>query len=238
VRTEIPHLGILAGLQSEARCISPYLPSSAALTAEIALSGARILGSRSATNHLIETGATHLLSFGLAGGLDPTLAPGTLLLPDVVLMPDGTRLSVDRRWHANLIRLLQDLAPVCGPHLGADDAVMTRDDKAHLFGRWDALSVDMESHVLAAAARRANLPFAVIRVVCDPAAAGLPPAAAIGVKEDGATNYRAILSSVILHPAQIPALVRLGRAAAAAQKTLRDCARRPGLFALDALVPL
>ena len=32
-----------------------------------------------------------LVSFGLAGGLDPALVPGTLLLPSLVMLPDWSR---------------------------------------------------------------------------------------------------------------------------------------------------
>ena len=43
------------------------------------------MGARS----LIEAGATALASWGMAGGLDPALSAGAILLPSEVLGPDG-----------------------------------------------------------------------------------------------------------------------------------------------------
>ena len=42
-------------------------------------------GAEAAAEALVAAGATALLSFGLAGGLDPTLRPGDILIPDAVV---------------------------------------------------------------------------------------------------------------------------------------------------------
>ena len=217
------HLGVLAGLQSEARCVSPHR-SGVRLT--VALSGARRAGAEAACRQLIAAGATHLLSFGLAGGLDPALPAGTLLLPKVLLMPDGTERPVDAAWHASLAEQLRDLDPLVGRHLGADLAVTSVADKEALFRSSAALAVDMESHLLALAAAEAALPFAMIRVICDPAAETLPPAALSGVKPDGSTDLLGVLGSLLRQPGQIPALRRLARSAKAAERILTLCGRR------------
>jgi hopanoid-associated phosphorylase len=207
------HLGILAGLQSEARCLSGLtVPNS------IALSGARLDGARRAAERLVADGATHLLSFGLAGGLDPALAPGTLLLPTSVLDRDRTW-PVDAAWHGRAKAQLGALTPLTGPLYGSDEAIADPDAKARLHARTGALAVDMESHVLASAA--AGLPLLVIRVVADGAADSLPPAALAAVRPDGTTALAAVLGSLLRQPAQLPRLMRLGRAAKAAEQTLR-----------------
>jgi len=221
-----PHLGIVAGLQSEARCISPYLPPPDELHISIALSGAQLAIAQTGCGRLIAGGASHLLSFGLAGGLDPALPSGTLLLPDRLLCPDGTERRVDAEWHARLVALFHDQRPAVGRHLGADLAIATAADKATLFGRTAALAVDMESHVLALAAAEARLPFAMIRVVCDTADETLPPAALHGVKPDGSTDLLGVLGSLLRRPGQIPALGRLARAAKAAERVLTLCGQR------------
>ena len=210
-----PHLGILAGLQSEARCLS-----GSGYT--IALSGARLDGARRAAQGLVAGGATHLLSFGLAGGLDPALPPGTLLLPQSLLTPDGRSIAIDAAWHARALALLAPLRPITGPMVGTDDAIATAAAKAALFARTGASAVDMESHVLAAAAPQ--LPLLILRVVADGANDALPPAALVGIKPDGATDLLAVLGSVLREPSQIPALMRLGQAAAKAAATLRAAA--------------
>lgn len=214
------HLGVLAGLQSEARWLSPV-----GERRSVALSAARQAIAEAASARLIAEGATHLLSFGLAGGLDPALPPGTLLLPDVLVLPDGTEQPVDAGWHAVLLHRFRDLQPVIGRHLGADLAVAHTGEKAALFLRTKALAVDMESHILTQAA--AGRPFAILRVVCDAADDVLPPAALAGVKPDGSTDLPRILASILRHPGQIPALGRLARAAKAADRVLKACGSRP-----------
>jgi adenosylhomocysteine nucleosidase len=213
------HLGILAGLQSEARCLSGSGHT-------IALSGARLDGARRAAQRLITGGATHLLSFGLAGGLDPALAPGTLLLPMRLSMPDGSSVQVDAAWHARALALLAPLGPVTTAMAGTDAAIATAAAKASLFAHTGASAVDMESHVLAQAAP--HLPLLILRVVADSAADALPPAALVGVRPDGSTDLRAVLGSVLRQPGQIPALMRRGKAAAKAEATLRAAARLGG----------
>ncbi|HLZ67390.1 MAG TPA: hypothetical protein VKQ29_14245 [Aliidongia sp.] len=216
------HLGILAGLQSEARCLSGTLPGAHT----IQFSGARLDGARRAARRLVDGGATHLLSFGLAGGLDPALAPGTLLLPGRLLTAGGTGIPVDTAWHARAMALLGSLQPITAPMVGSDQAIATAADKAALFARTGATAVDMESHVLAEAAP--DLPLLILRVVADSAGDALPPAALAGIKADGSTDLAAVLGSVLRRPGQIPALLRLGKAAARAEATLRAAARLGG----------
>lgn len=213
-----PHLGVLVGLQSEARCL-PASPSWS-----VALSGARRDGAEAAAARLIAAGATQLLSFGLAGGLDPDLAAGALLLPDRLSGADGREYRIDGAWHARLTAAMQGLRPAVGRHLGIDTAVAGPAEKAALFAGHGALAVDMESHILARAA--ADRPFAILRVVCDGAQETLPPAALVGVRPDGSTDLPRILAALLRRPGQLPALIHLGRAASTAMKALTDCGRR------------
>ncbi|MEA2754251.1 MAG: hypothetical protein QOJ54_540 [Aliidongia sp.] len=227
-----PHLGILAGLRSEARCVLPHLPPDEELLASIALSGARRAGAEVACARLIAAGATHLLSFGLAGGLDPALPAGTLLLPDRLRLPDGSDCAADAAWHARLTEIFHDRQPVVGQHLGADLAIASCAEKATLFAGTSALAVDMESHILASAAAEAGLPFAMIRVICDAADETLPPAALKGVKPDGSTDILGVLGSLLRRPGQIAALRRLARAAGAAERVLALCGSRIALIGI------
>ena len=220
----VRHLGILAGLQSEARCVSPFIPADCRAFVSVALSGARAEGAKAACARLIAAGASHLLSFGLAGGLEPALRPGALLVPDRLILPDRTVKAVDAAWHAELLDLLGDLSPVIGSHLGSDLAIGSAAEKSALFAETGALGVDMESHILAAAA--AGLPCALLRVVCDAAGDTLPPAALAAIRPDGSTDLLAVLGSVLARPSQIPGLGRLAQSSKAAERVLKTCGRR------------
>jgi adenosylhomocysteine nucleosidase len=226
------HLGILAGLRSEAACLSRCLPPEDELKVSVALSGARSDGALAGSKRLVADGATHLLSFGLAGALDPALTAGTLMLPDRIVQAGGIEHRSDPVWHAQLAELFHDQRPVIGPHLGADQAVASAGAKSALFAAMAVRAVDMESHILAAAAAAAGLPFAAIRVICDDAGTALPPAALAAIRLDGSTDLLAIALSVLRAPRQIPALRRLGRAAAQAEAMMALCGRRIALIGL------
>jgi adenosylhomocysteine nucleosidase len=210
-------LGILAGLKSEAATLASLQPAPLIL-----LSGARPDLAREAAGRLAASGCTHLLSYGLAGGLDPALTPGTLLLPEIVLGPE--LLPVDPAWHARALERFKDLTPITAPLAGVEEAIASPKAKQDLRARTGAASVDMESQHLGRAAQAAALPFLVLRVVADTAAHGLPPAALVGVRPDGGTDIGAVLRALLRRPGQLPALLRLGSAAGAANRTLLRCA--------------
>ena len=74
-----------------------------------------------------------------------------------------------------------------------------------------------------------GLPFAVLRVICDPAERDLPPAALAALDASGAIGLARVVRSVIGRPGQLPALLRLAADAAAARRAL---ARRVAAIAV------
>lgn len=175
------------------------------------------------------TGLRAVVSFGIAGGLDPALRPG-----DVVIC---TRLDADGRdpVDPDLARSLRERLAgsrdrvVAGGLVGSERAVMAVADKAALHARTGALAVDMESHVAAAYAARHALPFAAIRVVCDPAGRALPAFAASALTPAGEPDIRAVLGALLRGQARMGALIRLGRDSSAAFAALARCRTRLGL---------
>jgi hypothetical protein len=61
----------------------------------------------------------------------------------------------------------------------------------------------MESHIAAAVAASHDLPFAVLRVVSDPAGQRIPQAALAGMREDGATDAMAVLRALMQTPGDL-----------------------------------
>ena len=213
-------LGILAGLRSEQETLVTATRDRSVL---IALSGARPELAKAGADRLVAAGCTHLISYGLAGGLADYLAAGDLLLPSEIVTPTGSRAGVDRAWHRAARDLLGELRPATGALAAADVAVASVASKRALAQQAAAVAVDMESHWIAAAAARAGLPWLVIRAVADEADQILPPAALVGVTPAGATDLPAVLGSLARNPGQLGALIRLGRAAGAAHRTLKRC---------------
>jgi adenosylhomocysteine nucleosidase len=203
-------VGVLTGLAMEARC----LRGSGAV---VACSGARPERARAEVARLVEQGVTGLVSFGLAGALDPALRPGDLVLADAVLLPDGRRLAVDAGWRARLADALE--CAHTGPIAGSERLLATPAAKQELRKRSGALAVDMESHSVAAAAAAAGLPFVVVRAISDPAGRALPPAALAFIHPGGRLRLVA-LGKLLVRPGELVGLVRLGLETRAALRAL------------------
>jgi adenosylhomocysteine nucleosidase len=176
--------------------------------------------------------AQGILSIGIAGGLDPTLRPGTWVLADGVLV-SGESVPTDARWTSRLAARLPGAAR--GLVLGVDEIVEAAVEKAELHRATGALAADMESHVAACVAARHRLPFAAARVVCDPAHRTLPPAARFAIRSDGRLDLPAVLGSLVARPSQLAALILTGwDAEQSFRSLLRGCRRLgPGLCGPD-----
>lgn len=164
-------------------------------------------------------GAEGAISFGVCGGLDPTLRAGDLFVARGVLT-GRRRLSADAAWTARLIACLP------GAHVadlvGRDAMIASAADKAALYRDTGAGAVDMESHVVARLAHRFGVPFAALRAVSDPSGSALPRAAQAGLKANGEADAGAVLRVLAARPWELPALIRTAREAAAAFAALRD----------------
>lgn len=161
--------------------------------------------------NFLRNGAEALLSFGIAGALAPSLPGGTILLPRAVIDDGGTRHTVDPAWHASASQALRraGLSFAEGDVLGATEPAVSAEVKAALLRATQAVAVDLESHLIAAAAERAGKPFLVLRAIADPASRALPPAAVNGLDARGKPALGPVLVSVLRQPGQIPALLRL-----------------------------
>ena len=163
-------LGIVVGLEAEAKIARR-------LSKIVEVGGGDAAGAAAACQRLIARGIRSLISFGLAGGLNPALRPGTLVVPDVVLSKDG-------HWPTHP-PLAAWLGPVGGALYSGGSVLVTVDEKKALFARTGALAVDLESAAVAETAARHVLPFAVLRAICDPATRPLPRAALVALDPNG-----------------------------------------------------
>jgi hypothetical protein len=78
----------------------------------------------------------------------------------------------------------------------------------------------MESHIAAKIAARHGVPFAACRVIIDPAERSLPPAALVGMRDDGHPDAFAVIRSLCQQPRQTLALLRVIADARAARSAL------------------
>ncbi|WP_295996229.1 phosphorylase [Rugamonas sp.] len=159
-----------------------------------------------------------VISFGVAGGLDPALRPGAVIVAERVVHLSH-RYDTDAAWSAALRAAVP--RAVSGPLAASDQPAAGVDDKRRLHHDSGALAVDMESHIAARLALAARVPFSACRVVLDPAARELPSAALAGFGDDGRTDIGALLRVLIGQPGQIFPLLGLARDAGAARAALR-----------------
>jgi adenosylhomocysteine nucleosidase len=191
----------------------------------LAVSGIGGVRAAASARQLVAAGVTALVSWGMAGGLDPALEPGAILLPAAVLGVDGSRVEADAALRARLLLALSALGPVAGGALlTVADAACSAGDKAALHRDTGAVAVDMESLAIARVAREHRLPFAALRVVVDHARDQLPPAAAKALDADGNVLILRLIGSLAMAPAQLGALLRLAARYRAASRTLATVA--------------
>jgi hopanoid-associated phosphorylase len=163
-----------------------------------------------------------VVSFGIAGALDPDLRVGDILLATSVTHEGETRpaaASLVQGWARRLesAGLPYRLVTVAG----VDAPLLSPADKVALRASTGAGAVDMESHLAAAFAARRGLPFAALRVVSDRTEDVLPPVAGSAMRPDGSVDVFGVLAGLARDPGQVPALVRTARDAAVAFRTLR-----------------
>jgi adenosylhomocysteine nucleosidase len=165
-----------------------------------------------------------VISFGIAGGLDPSLKSGDVVVATEVMSGDG-------RWLAGLPlneELIASVAPgrrrvVRGGLAGVEEVIIAQAGKAALRSETGAAAVDMESHIAAAYAAEAGLPFAALRVISDPATRALPALAKSAIKPNGDIDLRKVLSGVARNPGTLRALVSTGIDFNRALRSLRGC---------------
>lgn len=182
-----------------------------------------------AASALIEAGAGALVSWGIAGGLDPDLRPGDVVLPQAVEGIGRTTFEVDANWRARLREHIGDRVPVHGGTLvQSDRPLRDRASKRAAFESTGACAVDMESVAIAACARRAGVPFLAVRCVSDSAEIPIPTGALIGIDAEGNKHCAAVALWLLRHPAQLPGMLHLRRSYRAALSSLRAVAKTAG----------
>lgn len=213
-------IGVVAPLYIEARLARPL----AAPGWNVRRSGVGARRAVATARELITAGAERLLVWGTAGGLDPALVPGTLLLPQRVADLTGGVHRVDATWHGQLANALVGAGPLeTGTLATTADPAATPADKRTLAERTGAVAVDMEAADVLAAAAGAGVPCAVVRAVVDPVDQALPRVVLDAVGDRFLALEIAL--RLMLRPQDIVAVRRLDRAFRPARASLRRAAQ-------------
>ncbi len=223
-------IGVVTGLIAEARLIGRHCDDAFGSGPLVACAGPG-RGAESA-ERLITCEVAGLISFGLAGGIDPWLKAGDLVCPVRVLRSDGKALRTDPNWRARLLAEARNSGFDMndGPLISRDAPVSGADEKHRLAQETGAVAVDMESHGVSAVADRHGLPFIVLRAIADPADRTLPPAALRAVDPEGAIQTISVMLALLRAPRQLPAMIGLARDMRAGMGALRRAAGLGSLF--------
>jgi adenosylhomocysteine nucleosidase len=223
-------VGVVAALASEARALGPSMPRGGLVPlselavlgdgALLAVSGIGRAAARAAAIALVEAGSSALMTFGLAGALDPALEPGSVVVPREVLAADGTRYQADASWRSRVAAVLGAVGVLTESSLlTADRAIESPADKAAAFQSTGAIAVDMESAAVAQIAAQHNLPFIAVRVIVDTAADKLPRAV-VAASRAGRVKFGRLIAGLVVAPGQIVPLIRLARRYRVAMRSL------------------
>lgn len=189
-------------------------------------SGSGPLPARTAARRLLAAGAEALVSWGCAAALDPHLAAGDLVLPAAILDTDGTLVETHAGWRSWCTERVGEASfrVTSGILCTSPDIVQGTEAKHRLGRATGAVAVDMESGAVARTATEAGIPVIAIRAIADTVDLAIPDGVIRALQPDGHVGLGKLLTNLLLHPGEIPALLRLGHSFRAAQRTLHTMA--------------
>jgi hopanoid-associated phosphorylase len=217
-----PRLGIVTGLASEAAVVDGLVGEDDT-SVRVLCAGSSTVRAAVLARQLVDAGVEALLSFGIAGALDPQLRSGELVIADDVLVDDADLYPCDRAWQEALrAALVEARLPFRrSTILGSKRLWREAEDKKAIFEITGCLAVDMESGAVAAIAAETGLPFLAVRAVADRAGDSLPSLVENAVLPDGRPAVGRTLAALLKHPREIPATLRLARQSGRALDRLR-----------------
>ncbi len=222
--------GIVAALAAEAHCLGTAPGGRAALSplpggALLAISGIGYAAAALAARRLADAGVTALLSWGMAGGLDPGLRAGSVVLPSEVIGADGSAFATAFEWREALLTAVESQLPASrGKLLTSPQAIASVAAKAAAFRATGAAAVDMESLAIAEIAAARGLPFIAVRVIVDTAGDSLPRSI-LAASSGGPLRIWRLVGGLAAAPADVADLLRLMRRYRAARRALAAIAR-------------
>jgi len=230
-------VGIVTAMVAEARFlgarVSRRQPRAGLRDAALVqLGGVGPEAAAAAARELVAAGASALVSWGMAGGLDPALRPGSLVLPGEILSHEGAVLPTSAPWCQRLGAAIGPWGePMRGRLLTSPRPIASVAEKERLFRDTGAAAVDMESYAIAQIAAAHGVPFIAVRVIIDAAQDAVPRAVLAAMNRSGEVQIPRLLAALARAPADLIALLHLARRYRAAGHTLTAIARSGALVA-------
>ncbi|MDA0239629.1 MAG: hypothetical protein O3A84_06330 [Proteobacteria bacterium] len=190
----------------------------------------------------LSDGCDGLISFGVAGALNPDLRAGDLVLADRIIDDADGNFATDRPWAQLLEQRLSQVekSPIPVKHgalFSSRTILASVSEKNEIHRTTGADAVDMESFALARICQETETRFIAVRAIADTASHALPIAAQRAVSDEGKILIGRIVWELLKRPQQLPQLLALSRPYGDALSTLRCVAALGGVdFGLAELI--
>lgn len=217
--TKAPKIGVICGFRAEVDCFWRAIDAAnlERQNFEIAPSGSSAEKAEMIADKFITDGVDCLVSFGIAGALDPQLPVGASLI--------AKNVSDEGQQFQSRLAFAQELGFRDWVY-GSPVVIFDPAEKARLFSKTQAVIVDLESGAVARTASAADIPFLIIRTVSDSANDSLPAYVAKAVDEEGNPRIGPVMTGLIKNPASLIKLLTLKRntdmAIASLERTARE----------------
>lgn len=158
-------------------------------------------GAAAATERLLDHhGADRVVMLGIAGALDPSLAIGDLVVPEVVV--DA---ATGARYHPRPAQ-----GPVPAGIISTSADIQLDPSLLEELRRQGVVALDMETAAVGRVAEGRHLPWSAFRAVSDRVGDGLVDAGTLAMtKPDGRADVGAAFRAIARHPTMVPRLLRL-----------------------------
>lgn len=147
-----------------------------------------------------------LISVGLSGGLTEDLGPGSVVLANEVVTPQGGSWKPDLSWLEAC-----ELEASLGRLVTVTRVLVKAQDKRDLGRATGAVAVDMESASLAEVAQETGASWAALRAVSDPVNEDLPLDFNLLWDAEGQPDLARITLATLKRPTLVPRLLRFSR---------------------------
>ncbi|MCK5924460.1 MAG: phosphorylase [Methylococcales bacterium] len=183
-----------------------------------------------AANTLLSKDVKGLVSWGCAGALAPNLTSGDLLFPEKIITAAGETLDVCSDWLTHIKKNLpivhRSVILLESLHL-----IESPEAKQQLHEKTQAVAVDMESAAIVQCAQKAGMHSLVIRTISDAVALRSPSVIAQSINAEGEVEQDKLLRSLLTHPQQLPALIKVGFHFQAAKNKLKAVSKHLDIIA-------
>jgi adenosylhomocysteine nucleosidase len=180
---------------------------------------------KKAAEQLLSEGHGFFISWGVSGGLNPSLKPGRLLISQQVTTVSDQALEFTGNLGKRISNELKPLNPVLGRITSTEKPVVSPVEKSKLRNASNADAVDMESIAIAKIAKKNNCDFLSIRSIVDSANFEIPSSALAGMDSQENQAMFTVLKQLAYRPRELKSLVELSFHFRKALKTLSSSAK-------------